>query len=47
MSSYRIQQRMDALSAIGRKALIPYIVAGDPTPSVTMPAMRNGRSWRS
>jgi len=39
MSSNRIQQRMDALSAIGRKALIPYIVAGDPTPSVTVPAM--------
>ena len=39
MSSNRIQQRMDALRAIGRKALIPYIVAGDPTPSVTVPAM--------
>ena len=39
MSSKRIQQRMDALSAIGRKALIPYIVAGDPTPSVTVPTM--------
>ncbi len=39
MSTSRIQQRMDALKASGRKALIPYIVAGDPSPSVTVPAM--------
>ena len=39
MSNTRIQQRMDALKASGRKALIPYIVAGDPTPSITVPAM--------
>jgi len=39
MSSNRIQQRMDALKASNRKALIPYIVAGDPTPDVTVPAM--------
>ena len=39
MSNTRIQQRMEALKASGRKALIPYIVAGDPTPTVTVPAM--------
>ena len=39
MSSNRIQLRMDALKASNRKALIPYIVAGDPTPDVTVPAM--------
>ena len=39
MSNTRIQRRMEALKASGRKALIPYIVAGDPTPTVTVPAM--------
>ncbi len=39
MTAGRIQARMDALQQIGRKALIPYIVAGDPTPETTVPAM--------
>ncbi|MBU29018.1 MAG: tryptophan synthase subunit alpha [Gammaproteobacteria bacterium] len=39
MSSSRIQQRMEALKISGRKALIPYIVAGDPMSTVTVPAM--------
>lgn len=39
MSSSRIARRMADLKARGRKALIPYIVAGDPTPEVTVPAM--------
>jgi tryptophan synthase alpha chain len=39
MSGNRIEQRMAALKAAGRKALIPYIVAGDPSPDVTVPAM--------
>ncbi len=32
----RIQQRFEALRAQGRKALIPYITAGDPTPALTV-----------
>jgi len=32
----RIPQRFEALRAQGRKALIPYITAGDPTPSLTV-----------
>jgi len=32
----RIAQRFEALRAQGRKALIPYITAGDPTPALTV-----------
>jgi len=32
----RIPQRFEALRAEGRKALIPYITAGDPTPALTL-----------
>lgn len=35
----RIAQRFADLSAAGRKALIPYVVAGDPTPEVTVPLL--------
>lgn len=35
----RIQARFDALRAVGRKALIPYITAGDPQPRVTVPLL--------
>lgn len=35
----RIKQRFDSLQATGRKALIPYITAGDPNPSVTVELM--------
>lgn len=35
----RIQARFEALRAQGRKALIPYITAGDPQPEVTVPLM--------
>jgi tryptophan synthase alpha chain len=36
----RIQGRFEALASAGRKALIPYITAGDPQPSLTVPLMR-------
>jgi tryptophan synthase alpha chain len=36
----RIQGRFESLRARGRKALIPYIAAGDPHPSLTVPLMR-------
>ncbi len=36
----RIEQRFADLQAQGRKALIPYITAGDPHPDVTVPLMR-------
>ena len=36
----RIQARFEALRKAGRKALIPYITAGDPTPALTVPLMR-------
>ena len=36
----RIQARFEALARAGRKALIPYITAGDPHPSLTVPLMR-------
>jgi tryptophan synthase alpha chain len=36
----RIQARFAALARDGRKALIPYITAGDPHPSLTVPLMR-------
>lgn len=35
----RIEQRFAALKRAGRKALVPYITAGDPQPSVTVPLM--------
>lgn len=35
----RIAARFDALRSNGRKALIPYITAGDPQPDVTVPLM--------
>lgn len=35
----RIQARFEALKASGTKALIPYVTAGDPEPSVTVPLM--------
>ncbi len=35
----RISQRMQALKAAGRKALVPYLVCGDPHPGVTVPVM--------
>lgn len=39
MSESRIKTRMDALKKSGRKALIPYVVAGDPNPEMTVPVM--------
>src|SRR5688572_10219059 len=36
----RIQGRFEALAKAKRKALIPYIAAGDPHPSLTVPLMR-------
>jgi len=36
----RIQGRFEALAKAKRKALIPYITAGDPHPSITVPLMR-------
>jgi tryptophan synthase alpha chain len=36
----RIQGRFEALAKAKRKALIPYITAGDPRPSLTVPLMR-------
>ena len=36
----RIQGCFEALGKAGRKALIPYITAGDPHPSLTVPLMR-------
>jgi tryptophan synthase alpha chain len=36
----RIQGRFEALATVKRKALIPYITAGDPHPSLTVPLMR-------
>jgi tryptophan synthase alpha chain len=36
----RIRRRFEALAAAGRKALIPYITAGDPDPKLTPPIMR-------
>jgi tryptophan synthase alpha chain len=35
----RIAARFGSLGAAGRKALIPYITAGDPEPSLTVPLM--------
>ena len=36
----RIRGRFESLAAAKRKALIPYITAGDPHPSLTVPLMR-------
>ena len=36
----RIQSRFASLRKQGRKALIPYITAGDPVPALTVPLMR-------
>jgi tryptophan synthase alpha chain len=36
----RIQGRFEALAGAKRKALIPYITAGDPNPSLTVPLMQ-------
>src|SRR5437762_850155 len=36
----RIQARFASLASAGRKALIPYITAGDPHPSLTVPLLR-------
>jgi len=35
----RIQTRFDNLRKSGRKALIPYIMAGDPAPALTVPLL--------
>ncbi len=35
----RLSDRLDRLGAEGRKALIPFVTAGDPTPDVTVPLM--------
>lgn len=35
----KISDKLDSLAAADRKALIPYIIAGDPTPESTVPAM--------
>jgi tryptophan synthase alpha chain len=36
----RIQRRFESLAKAKRKALIPYITAGDPHPSLTVPLLR-------
>jgi len=36
----RIQARFENLQKSGRKALIPYITAGDPSPAMTVPLMQ-------
>ncbi|MGD5691073.1 tryptophan synthase subunit alpha, partial [Xanthomonas citri pv. citri] len=36
----RLQARLDALRASGRKALVPFISAGDPSLEATVPVMR-------
>ena len=36
----RIQARFEVLRKAKRKALIPYITAGDPSPALTVPLMR-------
>ena len=35
----RIQGRFEALAKAKRKALIPYITAGDPAPSLSVPLL--------
>ncbi|MDB9863408.1 tryptophan synthase subunit alpha, partial [Litorivicinus sp.] len=39
MIEKRIERRMSELKASGVKALIPYIIAGDPLPELTVPNM--------
>ena len=36
----RIQATFDALKSVGRRALIPFVTAGDPHPDQTLPLMR-------
>jgi len=36
----RIAQRFQQLQEAGRTALIPFVTAGDPTPTITVPLMR-------
>ena len=35
----RLQQRLDALRSAGRKGLVPFITAGDPSLAATVPVM--------
>lgn len=35
----RIRERFSALKSQGRTALVPFVTAGDPEPSVTVPLM--------
>jgi tryptophan synthase alpha chain len=35
----RLQQRLDALCSAGRKALVPFVTAGDPSLAATVPVM--------
>ena len=35
----RLQQTFDQLKAQGRKALVPYFTAGDPSPEITVELM--------
>ncbi len=37
----RIAQRFADLKAVGRKALIPFVTAGDPNPNVTVPLLHD------
>ncbi len=37
--NHRLKNRFDDLRAAGRKALIPFVTAGDPRPDVTVPLM--------
>ena len=39
MSGERLERRLEALAASGRKALVTFITAGDPAPSATVPAL--------
>jgi tryptophan synthase alpha chain len=39
MTAERIEQRFADRAAAGRRALVPYITAGDPTPATTVPLM--------
>ena len=39
LSVNRIKQRFEVLKQQGRKALIPYVVLGDPAADVTLPVM--------
>ena len=35
----RLQQRLDALRSAGRKGLVPFVTAGDPSLAATVPVM--------